>query len=345
MADNYGVPEWNFIILPNYFDDDEYWSSNIQEECPEAYLAIANIGNKYVDPREWINACQIYDENIGVLIDYYGGEVAVKSYLQEYGDYPPGIKSRPKLDKKKSNKAYRETGILPPTKSTMYEPAVEMTSQVAETIDGITDEDIKAMKIKVRKPKGIIRDMLLADRRDYEANERRKNIYISESPISLDVIANYYAKKDGRQSVFDKVDDRSLDEIINEYNESINTNDWEAAYDDAGYYQSGSVLVTAKSRARLEVAKALAASGLRPISKHAQKNMSNGEIRLIRKEIGEAVLSKKEKKKARKQYKEYAKQRERAAASDRELGHALTRNKLALNNSMRLDDLISRGKK
>lgn len=345
MADststNYGVPEWNFIILPNYFDDDEYWSSNIEEECPEAYLAIANLGNKYENPREWINACQIYDQYIGKLIDYYGGEIAVQSYKEEYGSYPPGIKLRPKLDKTKSNKAFRETGILPPEKSKLFEPAIEMSSYVAQTIDGISDDDIKDMEIKAKKPKGVIRDMLLSDKRSFDAEQRVKNNYVTESSISLDVIANYYARKDGTTASAHNSDDRTLDQIIDQYNESINHDQWESDTDNS-YYQSGGIIVSAKARARLEVAKALAASGIQPLNKKARKNMNADEIRLIRKEIGESVLSKKELKKARKQYKDYTRKRERAAQSDRELGMALTRNKLALNNSMRLDDLISR---
>lgn len=347
MADststNYGVPEWNFIILPNYFDDDEYWSSNIQEECPEAYLAIANLGNKYEDPREWLNACQIYDQYIGTLIDYYGGEIAVSSYVEEYGDYPPGIKLRPKLNKCKSNKAFRETGILPPERSKLYDPAIEMSSYVAQTIDGISNEEIHKMDIKVKKPKGVIRDMLLDDRRNFDAEQRVKNNYVTESSISLDVIANYYARKDNAVNASRSNDDRTLEQIIDQYNESLNQDQWET---DTGtsYYQSGSIIYTPKARARLEVAKALAASGIQPLNKTARKNMNADEIRLIRKEIGESVLTKKERKKAHKEYKEYNKKRERAAQSERELGMALTRNKLALNNSMRLDDLLSRRK-
>ena len=344
-SNNYGVPEWNFIILPNYFDDDEYWSSNIQEECPEAYLAIANLGNKYDDPQEWINACQIYDEHIGTLIDYYGGEIAIKSYVQEYDDFPPGIKLRPKLNKTKSNKAFRETGILPPARSKLFEPAIEMSSYIAQTIDGIDDEEIRNMEIKAKKPKGIIRDMLLSDKRSIDAAERVKNNYVTESSISLDVIANYYARKDGGTTSSNKMDDRSLDQIIEQYNESITEDQWESDIESTAYYQSGSILYTPKARARLEVAKALAANGIQPISKSARKNMNPDDIRLIRKEIGESVLTKKELKKARKQYKDYAHNRERAAESDRELGMALTRNKLNLNNSMRLDDLIAKRRK
>lgn len=348
MADstltNYGVPEWNFIILPNYFDDDEYWSSNIQEECPEAYLAIANLGNKYENPREWINACQIYDQYIGTLIEYYGGEIAVQSYKEEFGSFPPGIKLRPKLDKTKSNKAFRETGILPPEKSKLFDPAIEMSSYVAQTIDGISDSEIHDMDIKVKKPKGVIRDMLLADRRNFDAEQRVKNNYVTESSISLDVIANYYARKDGETTSAHGNDDRSLEQIIAQYNESINQDQWESDI-EGGYHQSGGIIYSAKSRARLEVAKALAANGIRPLNKKARKSMNPDEIRLIRKEIGESVLTKKEIKKARKEYKDYARKRERAVQSDRELGMALTQNKLALNNSMRLDDLIAKRRK
>ena len=349
MAENYGVPEWNFIILPNYFDDDEYWSSTIEEECPEAYLAIANIGKRYTNPRKWLEACQIYDEHIGTLIDYYGGEAAILSYKEMYGDYPPGIKSRPKLTKKSSNKAFRETGILPPAKSKLYEPAIELSSYVAESIDGITDEEIRNMEIKAKKPKGIMRDILLDDRRSIEAKERMRNTYTTDASVSLDVISNFYASKDGKTGHNTTTrDSRSIDQYVDEYNESINDeNQWESLYETgkAGLqYMHGSYLRTPEVLAKLEVAKTMAANGLPAINKAARKTMKEEVYQMIRSEVGEPILTKKEKKRAKKETKRYKENRERALQSDRYLSKVLTRNKLAINNSMRLDDLIARGK-
>jgi hypothetical protein len=186
--------------------------------------------------------------------------------------------------------------------------------------------------------------MLLSDRRAMDADYRIRNKFATESAISLDVITNYFAKRDGGDVGRRDLDDRSAEQIIAEYNDSIREDEWESDVASSGIYQSGSILYTAKSRARLEVAKSFVEHGLQPVSKHARKNMPNDEIRLIRKEIGESVLSKKEKKKMRKQYKDYNAKREKQAASDRELGMALTRNKMAVNNSLRLDDLIARRK-
>ncbi len=345
IDNEYGVPEWNFIVLPNFFEDDDYWTSSLQDACGEAYLAIANLGNKYRNPREWIKACKIYDANIGVIIDYYGGKSAVAAYKKETGQYPDGIRLRPKLDKCKENKIFRETGLLPPESNLTMQYKDDIVD-IAHKTSGVTMSDAEEMDLHIKKAKGIMADALLRSKREMESNDRIRNIYNTSDSLSLDIIANYFAQKDsGVNPNINKRDDRSLDEMVDDYNRSLDKDEWESVYGGgSSIMKRGATLYTTKQLTRLEVAKIMAANGLPAINELARKRASDDDIRNLKRELGESIMTKKQRKKAEKQYKRYAQQRERAAKSDRDLARSLTNTKLHVNNSMRLSDIIGRGK-
>lgn len=94
------IPAWNFELLVNVFDDDNYWDVSLQEDMPEAFEAISSIGKKYSDISEYEDALETYNKYEPQIIEYYGGEKAVKFIMDEFDIIPVGIIKPPKLKNK-----------------------------------------------------------------------------------------------------------------------------------------------------------------------------------------------------------------------------------------------------
>lgn len=344
----FGVPDWNFLILPNYYEDDEYWTSEIEEACPEAYTAIANLNNKFRDPREWVKACKIYDKYIGQLIDYYGGKIAVLAYYEENGEYPKGIRLRPKLDKHKENKVFRETGILPPEEGKTIEERIDLAEEIKSTGYDDRMKKINEEGLKAKRAKGKFGYMLSNDFNRIGADNRVSNIYTTQNSLSLDIISSYYNRRNLSSDDSDGIkSDMTLDELVKAYEYDNQEEDWESEADNnPRWYTKYGRVMNGKSLARLEVAKILADNGFHKIVRNMTKSLDDSsDARLIKTELGESLLSKKQKKKADKQYRQYQEEREKRAKADRDLSKALTSDKVQLNNSLRLSDLIEKTNK
>ena len=95
-----GIPAWNFQLLINVFEDDNYWDTSLADDMPEAYEAISSIGKKYSDIAEYEEALEIYNKYEPMIIDYYGGRDAVDYIIQEFDVIPVGIIKPPKLKSK-----------------------------------------------------------------------------------------------------------------------------------------------------------------------------------------------------------------------------------------------------
>jgi hypothetical protein len=95
-----GIPSWNFELLVNIFEDDNYWDVSLQEDMPEAYEAISSIGKKYSDIAEYEEALETYNKYEPQIIEYYGGQKAVEFIIDEFDVIPVGIIKPPKLKNK-----------------------------------------------------------------------------------------------------------------------------------------------------------------------------------------------------------------------------------------------------
>ena len=82
------IPDWNFTILVNDFDDG-YWDTGVENECPKEFIAISNLSKKYRNYLDWASAMQIYEDNIQAIIDYYGGQMLIDFMFEAAVDYPP----------------------------------------------------------------------------------------------------------------------------------------------------------------------------------------------------------------------------------------------------------------
>ena len=157
-----GIPEWNFQILVNVFEDDNYWDTSLKEDLPEVYEAITSIGRKYGDIAEYEEAMAKYNEYMPQVIDYYGGEKVVEYIMENYDIIPVGIIKPPKL-KGKLKEKYIE-GISYTT-GKFYEPVsaeeqkewdeerfANNSNPVAKDLPPLTRELKRAIKGFTRKP-------------------------------------------------------------------------------------------------------------------------------------------------------------------------------------------------
>ena len=95
-----GIPAWNFELLVNVFEGDNYWDTSLQTDMPEAYEAITSIGKKYGDIAEYEEALEVYNKYEPQIIEYYGGKKAVDFIIEEFDTIPIGIIKPPKLKNK-----------------------------------------------------------------------------------------------------------------------------------------------------------------------------------------------------------------------------------------------------
>lgn len=103
------IPAWNFQVLINEFDDDNYWDLSLQEDMPEAYEAITSIGKKYSDISDYEDALDLYNKYEPKIINYYGGEKAIDFIIDEFDTIPIGIIKPPKLKGKLREKYMQGT--------------------------------------------------------------------------------------------------------------------------------------------------------------------------------------------------------------------------------------------
>ena len=146
------IPAWESVILVNDFGD-SYWVSEIQDKCPEAFGRLQNLKNKYRDFHQWLEACQIYDQYIGEIIDYYGGEAIIEARIAD-GDQPEGWKPRPKLRMTKKNKSIIQSGVIPTKMDKMSDDDWYKAYTLMTANNVSTESEDDGIKYSIKPAKG-----------------------------------------------------------------------------------------------------------------------------------------------------------------------------------------------
>lgn len=328
------IPAWESVILVNDFGD-SYWVSEIQDKCPEAFGKLQNLKNKYRDFHQWLEACEIYDQYIGEIIDYYGGEAIVEARIAD-GDQPEGWKPRPKLRMTKKNKSIIQSGVIPAkidrmSDSEWYDAYSLMTASVSN------DSEDDGIKYTIKPAKGKHKKVLNQLTKSYLDKSKTRAMTLTKRGYASDIISEYYNScRSSYDAEICSYEDKSINELARMYEESKKTDEWVPVHDEFSTYgnelrYSNNRILSNKQIEMVDIMKSLHESGLNVLDKDHLKLMDKHEARLYKREIGESMLTNKERKKAAKQYKKYEKERSKTLQnrrdSDRALSRLLTENK------------------
>ena len=337
------IPEWNFIVLFNDFDDG-YWDDDFETAAPEAFTALQNIKRKHGDPATYDEAMATYKKYIDVAYEFYGGKMAVEFIKETTGQYPKGIVPPPKLNKKGEKKyvagAQYDIGKYVPTLTNDQQQAI-----AEEYVKDIDPEDIQFSDEKIPRN---IRRRLRKDINDIRArNNARASYKDSTAQFTTDVITQIIMHSE------DIINDpyRDIDDIIDDRNngmglkEHVKLYDKRHEYDDDDYvivdapvvdndrysYAGGMTSAYQQQIANdTYVLRIMQEHGMKAFTSKELEEMSPSRKAYYRNIFGiDAVMSEKERKKYNKQYKKQTKQYKKKMAkhtadSDRSLASLLS---------------------
>lgn len=281
-----GIPAWNFQLLVNVFEDDNYWDVSLQEDNPEAYEAITSIGKKYGDIAAYEDALELYNKYEPQIIEYYGGEKVVDFIMEEFDTIPIGIMKPPKLKNKLKEKYIK--GINYSTGK--YYPPVSSEEQVDWDKDRFTDgnHDADQLPRMSRHLKRALRS--INNRTDTSAS----SVYFNTDIIAQIRNGNY----ESEESMDDRVTRMSVDEHVKMYDKRHEpqydelTNDEKLALisDDENntnsYVPRYSLAQSPQISSSIFIKKMMIKSGLNPISDRERSNMTTAEIKRLATYLG-----------------------------------------------------------
>lgn len=332
-----GIPAWNFQLLVNVFEDDNYWDVSLQEDNPEAYEAITSIGKKYSDIAEYEEALALYNKYEPQIIEYYGGEKVVDYIMENYDTIPVGIIKPPKLKSKVKEKYIK--GINYSTGK--YYPPVSSEEQVDWDKDRFTDgnHDADQLPRMSRHLKRALRTII--NKTDTSAS----SVYFNTDIIAQIRNGNY----ESEECLDDKISRMSVDEHVKmydkrhktEYRELTNEEKLALINDDKNtansYVPRYSLVQPQQVSTSIFIKKMMIKSGLNPISDGERSNMTTAEIKRLATFLGAEYVyddkmmkkmikkSEKLKKKAEKERDRYDKDyRQHNASVERALTNLLT---------------------
>jgi hypothetical protein len=345
--DRSSVPDWNFIILMNEFDDD-YWDDDFERANPEAFHALSNINRKCSSVEQYEEQMEIYNKYIPEAEAFYGGPLAIKFLREEFENVkglprPPKLKS--KLMKKYIEGAYYQHGKYVP----------KINESVIKAAEDKIQSDIKLEEVKFVEPevsKEFIRKTAKV------INESRLSVAHKASEISFntDIIAQIAANADmlsanpymeinaaltnGLASLsieeHEKLyDENAEEEALLKEREPIDGSD-----DDVPSYSSRDSYAK-RNRSSIYIAKVLDKAGQMPFTRDQVNGMTESRKSMLSNYFGkEAFMTPKQLKKLKKQRKkEMQRYQEMYAQSqadtNRALANILTSNSII--NRMKYD--------
>lgn len=276
-----GIPAWNFQLLVNVFEDDNYWDVSLQEDNPEAYEAITSIGKKYGDIAAYEDALELYNKYEPQIIEYYGGEKVVDFIMEEFDTIPVGIMKPPKLKNKLKEKYIK--GINYSTGK--YYAPVSSEEQLDWDKDRFVDGNQAANELPrmSRHLKRALRSII--NRTDASAS----SVYFNTDIIAQIRNGNY----ESEESMDDRVTRMSVDEHVKmydkrhgtEYKELTNEEKLALINDDKNtansYVPRYSLAQSQQVSTSIFIKKMMIKSGLNPISDRERSNMTTAEIKRL----------------------------------------------------------------
>ena len=316
QVDRSSVPEWNFTILMNDFDDD-YWDDDFERYNPEAFYALSNLNRKCNTIEMYEEQKEIYEKYLPEAEKFYGGPLAIEFLRKEFGNVkglPRPPKLQGKLMKKYVEGAYYQLGkYIPKIDSSVIKEAER------EQLKGVDFSNVKF--VPPDEPKEVLRKTakLIADSK-LTGNHKASSVSFSTDIISqiaenVDVIANN-PFMDIDKALFSNLSTLSLAEHERLYDEREEAEKLAAEREELSSSEDisyGSTIGNYRNRLRssIYVYKSLEKAGQKPFADEQLAEMSQGRKDLLANYLGaEAVLTPKELKKLKKKRKKEMKQYE-----------------------------------
>lgn len=343
-------PDYLFNPIFNDFEDNYYEKSIVKDSLS---LEARGLRRKYSDFFKYMDAIQVYNAYMDMLVEKYGGKRVIKNAIKEdmMEDFVP---AKPKLKNSRKNREYMKSVLQPSRKEKIDQPTDEWIHVLANTLfPDKTGENVDENEL-TKKPDKKLEKQIREMTEKMAGVHRRKSMYRGtgvsggQSDFIVDYI-NQVAKggKFGTETTFSDSESRSILDIVKEENMA---NDVPIEILEDNINHGGRKIVNGRmvdydDYRRIETMKELYANGIDIFGKFT-KNMSKTSVKMIRSSLGSsAPMTKKEKKNLKKRTKQEQKRIAKRQDSDRELSRILTRNKIDVrsyndNLSLRLKDIM-----
>ena len=342
-------PDWLFNPTFNDFDDNYYAQSFVEDETT---AMVKKLKHRYNDFFEWVDALEIYNEYMSIMIEKYGSLRVIKNALEvDMMDDP--IPAKPKLKNNRKNRQFLRAGTIPSRRDPeLAIDSDEMLAIARQTFPNRMGEDVDE-ELSNHKPPKEIRKRLSEIQKTIDGEERRRNLYRSVGNNSgVDFITAYLNNTtkgiydSSGNNVEDK--DQSLADIVKEMERVKNTRP-ELLEDETMYRTTvvGNRLVSRLEIERTEVYKELYQEGFDILHSLGRSGLDKKSVKMIRSQIGATEpMTKKELKKMKKRAKKDQDRIQRRADASSLLEKTLLGNRLDVsrkdsngNISLRLRDL------
>ncbi len=327
-------PEYLFNPMTNDFGED-YYSKGVSND--PLIMKAKSIRRKYSNYFDYIDAINLYNEYIDLLIDKYGSWSLIKNSYK-VGMLDEILPPRPRLKKNRKNKEYMRAGIIPSRK---YNEAVaddvDIPEVAREVFPNEFGKDISE-DAAFEKPRKESRKILKKMKEELSAKSRRKNLYSNVgNNRGTDFIVEYFNQVNrGGYTEDGEYKEKSISEIYRDQEDSLLIPD--ELMDDALLSNTPIIVrgryVKRSEVAQIELLKELYEAGIDLIGAKS-KSMDRTAVKLLRRQLGaysDGPMTKKELKKWKKKNKEEKRRLERQADADSSMERILLKNKISFKN-------------
>lgn len=355
-AKNDSFPDFLFKPAYNDFGSEYYYLGTSTDPL---VVKARSLRRKYGDYFSYIQALQVWQEYMDLLIEKYGGMSVIKNALKEKRKAERGdsdadlsmydniiediIPERPIPKNKKSIREFIRAGVVP-SRQLKEEPNYDAIKENTEAMYPVKDTSYMDVMDMFKKPPKHIRKALERASGRIAARNRKDNIYQKYGNNNgADFIVEYMnnASK-GYYDTKGEFKEMSLSDIVKEdkHRESM----LPELYEDellantsvvSSFGSNGNRMMNRRELQQIEIAKNLYSIGI-DVTGTMAKNMDKKAIKIIRRSIGaldSQPMTKKELKKFKKDQKKEQKRLETQRDSDALLSEVLLKNKFSFNKS------------
>lgn len=327
-------PEYLFNPLVNDFGDN-YYEKGISND--PLIVKAKSLRRKYSNYFDYMDAINIYNEYIDLLIDKYGSWSIIKNN-NKVGLLDDILPAKPKLKKNRKNKEFLRAGIVPSrTHQEAVDPNLDFVELSRKAFPDTYGKEIDEME-SLKKPNKESRKMLRTMSDRISSQYRRRNLYSNvASNMGTDFIVEYFNQLSrGNYSEEGKYSERSIMEMYNEEMESrysIPELVEDEILGNSPVLLNGR-LVKKKDSRQIEILGEFLEQGIDLLGTKT-KNMNRNAVKLLRNKYNaydSTPMTKKELKKQKKRAKEERRRLEKRRDADSELNRILFKNKVSFHD-------------
>lgn len=337
QAANERFPEFLFEPMITEFEGDCYRERGVMNDSLSR--DVRQLRKKYANYFDYLDALDIYYAYMSGLIETYGTLDILLSGSREgfITDYIPG---KPKLKKRKENRALLESNVVPSRKDAPKLSPEHLKEVVDTTMKDVSDPpgDISFVSMmELPKP---IRKLFKRGMKKEEILTRRRNIYseYGQSSSEVDAILNFIHGEDSGDYTRDGKyrGDQSISEIYEEQHRWDGYPDYylELMESDKGAVVGGGRLISSEKEHASKLMIELFKLGYNIDG--VTQNMDKEAVRMIRRAtapLRSGPMSEKELKKLKKRQKKEAKKRKEMSMQDAAMNEILLNNRAQFGDS------------